>query len=58
MNPHSEAAQAAFRTAMGEATDAMQPEPLRAALLPAKPFPVDALGVVLGEAAKAINESV
>ncbi|WP_297451921.1 YfjI family protein [Ferrovum sp.] len=35
-----------------------EPEPLRATLSPAEPYPVDALGNVLGTAAKAIHESV
>ena len=36
----------------------LEPEPLRATLPPAEPYPVDALGDVLGGAAKAIHESV
>ena len=35
-----------------------EPEPLRAELLPADPYPVEALGDVLGEAAMAIHMSV
>ena len=38
--------------------DALEPEPLRAILPPAEPYPVEALGDVLGKAAKAIYESV
>lgn len=38
--------------------DALEPEPLRATLPPAEPYPVDALGDVLGKAARAIHESV
>jgi len=34
-----------------------EPEPLRAALKPAEPYPVNQLGTVLGEAVKAIHES-
>lgn len=36
----------------------VEPEPLRATLSPAKPYPVDALGDVLGGAAKALNDAV
>jgi hypothetical protein len=35
-----------------------EPEPLRAELLPADPYPVEALGDILGEAAMAIHMSV
>ena len=38
--------------------DEFEPEPLRANLLPAEPYPVDALGDVLGAAARAIHKSV
>jgi putative DNA primase/helicase len=48
--------------AVGDADDRPEirnePEPLRAPLPSAEPYPVDALGEVLGLAAKAINESV
>lgn len=36
----------------------MPPEPLRAPLPPAKPYPVDSLGIILGSAAQALHESV
>ena len=36
----------------------LEPEPLRAILLPAEAYPVEALGEILGNAAKAIHESV
>ncbi|MGD0960799.1 MAG: YfjI family protein [Methylomonas sp.] len=36
----------------------MPPEPLRAPLPPAEPYPVESLGSVLGSAAKALHESV
>ena len=36
----------------------LEPEPLRAVLRPAEPYPVGALGDILGNAARAINESV
>jgi len=35
-----------------------EPEPLRAALLPAEPYPVEMLGDILGGAAKALHDSV
>jgi putative DNA primase/helicase len=38
--------------------DKFEPEPLRATLPPAEPYPVEALGDVLGKAASAIHESV
>lgn len=39
-------------------TAKVEPEPLRAALPPAEPYPVDALGDILGGAAKVLNDSV
>jgi 5S rRNA maturation endonuclease (ribonuclease M5) len=36
----------------------IQPDPLRAPLPPAQPYPVDSLGNVLGKAAKALNETI
>ncbi len=38
--------------------DIAEPEPLRAALPPAEPYPVDSLGDILGGAAKALHDSV
>jgi len=38
--------------------DALEPEPLRAKLPSSEPYPVDALGDILGAAARAINKSV
>lgn len=43
------------RTYAGQSSD---PEPLRAALAAAEPYPVDALGEVLGGAARALHESI
>ena len=34
------------------------PEPLRASVPPAEPYPVAALGVILGEAAQALHETI
>ncbi len=39
-------------------SNALPPEPLRAPLPPAKPYPVDALGEILGSAATALHESI
>lgn len=58
MNARTKQAQAAFHAVMGGSSDELQPEPLRAVLPPAEPYPVDALGDVLGKAAMAIHESV
>jgi putative DNA primase/helicase len=42
----------------GGSLDTLEPEPLRATLPPAEPFPVDELGVILGVAARTIHETV
>lgn len=41
-----------------EAAQIMPPEPLRASLLPAEPYPVEQLGDILGGAAQALHESI
>jgi len=55
-------ASSAPENALGGETDGrydkLEPEPLRATLPPAEPYPVDALGDVLGKAAMAIHVSV